>query len=227
MLFETHLTPLNLPADASPITTLQDIVCSTAIISRESRIILAVLVAYSVLYLCGSPWLPPGWDKAYIHFLKMKNEVKLLWRPLLSGQLSARIHKIQNIPSGEVHRNLDRLQLGVILLEIFLRKPIEQCREEEDIGYQGVITTDTNFYTASQIYDDCDWDVPKNYKAAVAACLACDITTDQAPLDDPAYGSYIYDEIIKPLEAELAAFCNIAIDKLDEFITTAFRATSS
>jgi hypothetical protein len=67
-LYETRLTPSKLPVDMLPAATMQDIVCGAAMISYESRIILAVLLAYAVLYLYGSPWLPSGWDEGSIRF---------------------------------------------------------------------------------------------------------------------------------------------------------------
>jgi hypothetical protein len=116
-----------------------------------------------------------------------------------------------------VHQNLDRLQLGITLLEIFMRKPIEQYREEDDIGYSGQATTDTNFYTASRVHDEYDWDMYENYKTAVAACLACDIIPDQTN-DGPGYGGYIFNKVIKSLETELSTLCNITPEDLDEVI---------
>jgi hypothetical protein len=201
----------------SPTATLEDIISGPAILSIEGKLILAVLLAYSVLYHCGSDWLPSGWDKRSFRFLKCQDDFEFLW-PLLSAGIPSSKYPNRNIIPGDIHTDIDRLQLGVLLLEIFLKKRIEDFREDEDV-YDGVVTTDTNFYTACRVHDEYDWDVHEQFKNAIAACLDCEVETFNTSFDNIDYCTFIYDQVIQPLEKELTALCRISSEKLDDLIS--------
>ena len=212
--------------EASPTATLEDIISGPAILSIEGKLILAVLLAYSVLYHCGSDWLPSGWDKRSFRFLKCKDNFEFLWRPLLPAGIPSSKYPNRNIIPGDIHTDTDRLQLGVLLLEIFLKKRIEDFREDEDV-YDGVVTTDTNFYTACRVHDECDWDVHEQFKNAIAACLDCEVETFNASFDNVDYCTFIYDQVIQPLEKELTALCHISSEELDSLVSRSSSRTTT
>jgi hypothetical protein len=67
------------------------------------------------------------------------------------------------------------------------------------------------------VHDLEDWDVHEGYEKAILACLD-DANVDGLPWGDIKHRSFIYDNVIQPLEKELEAQCNINVEELDQEI---------
>lgn len=222
-LYRSATKPSRLKSmNITPSESLERVIKGNPIISAQTKITLAVLISYTVLYLSGTPWLRSGWNKNIFFLLKAAGEHDFILKPLVAS----RTLQPESTESGKpefIHKHQDLLQLGIVLLEIFLKEPIEDFREEDkDIGHLGQLDEDTNFFAADRKHADIDWDVHENYKAAVAACLRYDIPVPGPPFQGEnceaqinAYSSYIYDKIIRPLELELSILCNHQAEELD------------
>jgi hypothetical protein len=201
--------------DAIPGQSIGDLLDGRPILSAQSKIILAVLVSYSVFHFNNTSWLPFGWDNSHFYVPKLSEVSPFALRPLLVSKIGLRRPSSSYTPST-IHKHPDLLQLGILLLEIFLKKPIEDMCKAEDLGPGGELDSDANFYTADRVYDDHDWDVHEGYKSAVAACLRCDAPITGPPYDELEYAHYIYDNVISPLQRELKALCDLDVDQLYE-----------
>jgi hypothetical protein len=216
--YETRQTPSTLPRlSAKDSDSMERVLVAKPIINQESKIMLAVLVAYSVLYLSGTSWLPVGWDKSYFRVLKVGDMSSFVLRPLLASRICSNLSSPRKAP-GRIHKHPDLLQLGIMLLEIMLKEPIEDIRKDEDIDLDGR-EADTNYFAANRTLDDNGWDVHEGYRSAVTACLHWDVPLKGPPYDDLEYSLYVYDNVLKPLEGELKALCGFDVTNLDGKIT--------
>ncbi|ORY18207.1 hypothetical protein BCR34DRAFT_610480 [Clohesyomyces aquaticus] len=225
----THAAPAQLKFSAdAPTITLREVIKKSRTITYDCRAVIAILISYSVLYMMGSTWLPPSWDSGRFRFLLDVDKMPHLRRPLIGSGFCADSDGEETIPPGEIHQYPDILQLGILLLEIFIRCPIRSRRDDNaDIGDPHNITMDTDFFTAARVLDE-DWKDTTTFQAyrrAVEACLYPEsILADPTPgMVDPT--SYIQKEIIAPLERDLASRCNIQPHQLDDLIreSTSFR----
>lgn len=225
-LYRSRTSPSRLNfMNIGPSESLKGVIRGKPIINARTKITLAVLISYTVLYLSGTSWLRPGWDKSIFFLLKAAHEHSFILKPLVASW-TCRRESIKRKEPEFIHTHQDLLQLGIVLLEIFLKEPIEDFREEDkDVGHPDQLEEDTNFFAADRKHADIDWDVHENYKAAVAACLRCNIPVPGPPFhgDDcdaqiNQYCSYIYDNIIRPLELELSILCSHRPEELDDRI---------
>lgn len=203
----------------TPSATFLDVL-QGPILDFECKIVFAVIMAYNFLYLCGSSWFPCPWDKTAIKFLRSSHKFAFneILRPLLAARYSE-CRSPDALPEGDIHDDQSRLALGVVLLEIFEQQSIEDLREHDDHAYddQDCLTTDTNLHTANRVFENIQWDVHEDYASAVEACLdPADV--DHSPWGDLEHCHFIYQRVIKPLESEMKAHCNISVDDLDQMI---------
>jgi hypothetical protein len=216
--YRTRPSPSKLVSrEAPPSQSLQDVINGVPILNARSRIKLAVLVAYSVLHLSGTHWLPPGWNKSSFYLLKPKDKSSFILRPLLGSRIGSSSRLSGYIPSP-IHPHPDLLQLGILLLEIILKEPIERMKNPEVDDSTVQVEADRNLFAAEWKYDDYEWDVHEEYKAAVEACLRWDSPVKGPDQNEKEYSHYIYNNVVRPLERELEVLCKFGIDQLDEII---------
>jgi hypothetical protein len=197
-----------------------------SILSLKQRRIIAVLLSHTLLQFCGSAWLSEHWDKGSISFLQHSCGDRLV----LSTDLQ--VHQIgPDLDAPDrFHQYPGILALGIILLEMELRKTIETARSEQDEEPN----PNTNVDVALKMFDDIQDNAMPDFKAAVEACLInfdCiqesredkdDIIYHRDKLyDSMALRNKIYQEIIVPLERELCtSFPEIKLEKLSQMPLT-------
>lgn len=165
---------------------------------------LAVVCAYSLLLLHGSPWMSSKWDKTKLTFFVKPNHEPDFVRPFISTRFESPAQQIGSGDSGAFHRNSHILALGILLLEILNEKPIERWRRNEEramVSPENEATLD--WLVASRVVQKMDRSLSR---AAVEACLDLDwIPMDQpAGLEEPEVRNGLFKKVIEPLEAELA-----------------------
>lgn len=223
-LYRTTPSPSRLISrNISTSETIRSIIRQTNI-KTEVRIILGILLSYSILYMSGSTWLPPAWNSSLFHILKSKDGAAVFLRPLLSAVAPCEPIKNLEHTEGEINKHADIIQLGVALLELFLHESIDHFRDDKkDLTYtsDGAISiVDTDFYTAARVHDTMFiWETYKNWQSAVEACLNPNFPIpENGEQMNAQHCSYIIDRIIGPLEKELEAVSQITPDKIDEII---------
>jgi hypothetical protein len=227
-MWQTRKTPCRLKTlDFNGTISLDDVYCGPTILSAKAKITLAIVLANSVLQLYGSPWLPKGWDRKKFRFLRSKDQIML--RPLLAADFRC-IALVEPSPTDTLHKSPERLELGVLLLELFLQDTMENLRDPaEDLGCDEEVTADTQFFTASRVHEQHNWDVYERYSNAVAACLECNSDSDGVDMGDRSYRQFLYDKVIGPLEDELSEQYNISPEEFDDWMLkctlSSFQAT--
>lgn len=194
---------------------------NTQPLSYRDRLQLAVFVAYSVLQLYSTPWLPD--------LLTSKNVFFLIGEGFMSYPDSEHAFLIASgVPPpalGQQHipkdtslpvkiRNPTLFALGILLIEIICGQTIDAMRTPDDS--QGVFSinatantdTDTNTLLSdymvarrllSQVYE-----ASSNYGSAVRRCINGDFPRQKLDLDDEDFRQEVYSGVVSLLEEDLS-----------------------
>jgi hypothetical protein len=197
--------------------------------------VLAVVLANSALQLSGTPWLTPTWGIDDIYFLETQDNGIIL-RPTIFARFSSEEEGIvegtqsQHQPASNLdgdcyHPNRHILALGIVLLELFFKTPIEKYRMETDLTPEGKVDANTDYWAAYRAWNDEDWDVHRRYKEAVRCCL--DWTENKgSDFNSLDLHDLLYNEIVRELEDELEDY-NLTVSRLDKFLRPYKLASSS
>lgn len=174
-------------------------------IKMKDQRILAVVLAHTVLHYHGTPWLRENWSKDQITFFE---------RNTLVGPNLTHPYLIVNFDSEERYSNewdrpLDMhsypklLSLGILLLEIHLRQPIESCRVKADLE-DGKPNEHPNLTTALRLLEEAEGDLTEGHRKAIHACLKFKFkSADINDSDGKVFRRKMYEQIVSPLEDEL------------------------
>ncbi|KAK0117759.1 hypothetical protein ONS95_012085 [Cadophora gregata] len=169
---------------------------------KESRV-LAVVLAHAILHYCESPWVSNSWNKQHVSFFATLNGPDLM-RPYLETQFEARTAPSDGVVDDLYsHPSPALLSLGILLLELYLSKPIESLWEADDTedGMEGV---NTNWITAEKQLEKMGDDLYEGYRNAIQACLKVDyVDSEDFSLDNESFRKLIYERVVIPLEDEL------------------------
>lgn len=186
-------------------------------LSREAKIHLAVLLAYSMLNLRNGPWLPQPWDNNKIIFLR--SDEKILLRPHVP-YIPSPSQIILDDTGDEHYLDLERRALGILLLEIFLQQSVESLLVpgENFIDTDGI--ADAKFLVACDALepDKYDWEGSDDYVSAIEACLDFQMNADGSDPDEESYRIFLCDQVIEPLERELCAKWDYTLEEVDDML---------
>ena len=196
--------------------TLKDLLCDRSrdfdrSFRLKERWILAVTLAHAALHGSDGPWLCEDWSKEHITFFRNDFSAEPdLSRPFLKVRFE------EDSKDAEVtcnlysyHSNPALLSLGILLLEIYLRNPIESRYAEEDL-IEGSPNENTNLTTALRLLQDAEGDLYEGYRSAIRACLEC----ETQGIDAASWRKVVYGEIVWPLEQELERGFHIKVEDL-------------
>ncbi|KAI9656217.1 MAG: hypothetical protein M1821_004880 [Bathelium mastoideum] len=166
---------------------------------KEQRI-LAVTLAHAALHCSDGPWLGEDWSKEHITFFTNDPSGEPdLSRPFLKVRFEAGLKRTDDdCDLFNLHTNPALLSLGILLLEIYLKGPIESRWSPEDLD-EGEPNENTNLTTAIRLLQDAEGEIYEGYRKAVRACLQSDIQD----VDADELRRKVYQEIVWPLEQEL------------------------
>jgi len=182
---------------------------------------LSVMLAHSLCYLLGQPWVEGRWNRHNIVFFGDGNIIPL--RPFLQAS-----HQPTTRNPGDQeahHRYPEFLELGVMLLEIYFRRSLEAI-----LGVEWQIETmDQCFASASQVYHSPTWAISQpGLRRAVHACLSLGVSIEELDedgceeADNEGLRKSLFDLVVRPLEEDLehAYGAIIATKSLDEEAAT-------
>lgn len=170
----------------------------------KERRALAVVLAHAILHYCESPWVSDDWNKEHVNFFATIKGPDLM-RPYLSTQFEpTSTSPVETSDNFYRHPNPALLSLGILLLELYLSKPIESLWEMDDTenGMEGI---NTNWITAEKLLDKMGDDLYEGYRNAIQACLKIDYVgvEDSMSLDDEGFRKLVFERVVIPLEDEL------------------------
>lgn len=186
-------------------------------VTDKTRLILAVIFGYTLLYHFGTSWLQ-DWNRDKIVFLRSDRHVPL--KPFLLYNY-ANCQGEELVDPNQVHWYPEILSLGIILLELHLQTPIIAYLRPDGLSAEEKENVNLPFFLAQEVLEACKDDLNRHYRAAINACLQPSFG-DHLDEDDSDYDIQfrreIYNEIVKPLEKDLEdCFGDIVdVEKLDD-----------
>ncbi|KAE8383466.1 hypothetical protein BDV26DRAFT_251790 [Aspergillus bertholletiae] len=193
-------------------------------LSLKEKRILAVVLAHSMLQLCGGPWIKQAWDAEAIFFLYDSPSQRLkLSEPYINSSLEAQESLDVNDLGDRIHKYPLILDFARLLLELQHGETIQSTKEDYDPDTQEE-TPDTLFFMLSRVLDELSDDIYTDYLTAIEACLDCDkfLPPEGGSFDDLAFRQRVYQNIVVPLEEELYKGFKIRTDELNS-ITQSFK----
>ncbi|RSL56990.1 hypothetical protein CEP54_008524 [Fusarium duplospermum] len=150
-------------------------------LSAKQRYAIATSIAWSVLHLSDSPWLGEGWDQDEIKFFVDEGSegMQLVSQlPSNSYAFHKRTPADQPLSSttGFSHLipNKAVFTLGVILIELCLKKPFEELRQTLHYGSKGQVVSDPildQYQTALDKLNDVYLEAGNSYGDAAQRCI--------------------------------------------------------
>lgn len=193
--------------ETMPAVSLQTLLLGSAPLSLKVKRRLALIFANSLLQLHEDSWLGRDWNKEKILFFYESIDKPDYLRPYITTNFqNLRSSSDLTIPKLNIfHPNLSILALGILLIELHTKKPIEFYRSANDLTNDQDANANTDLSVADRVVkslEDCSF----NYKRAIQACLDTPWTAagERVSLDDPVVVSGMYEDVVRPLEDEIA-----------------------
>lgn len=162
-----------------------------------SKWTLAVILAYSLLYLYSWSRVKGRWRRENILFFKNGTHIPL--RPFLGTSVSqSSVDTSEDTP--RFHRHPEILELGVILLEIHLGQRLESSFEDG----RAITTNNDLWCSACAVYRKEENKILSLvYRKVIEACLS-PATFAETDSDVQKVRSVLFQSVVRPLEEELA-----------------------
>ena len=178
---------------------------------KKDRLILGVKLASSLLQVHNTPWLAESWGSPDVLFIT-KDDNPLLDKPWFSRRFPSPTCTILPRQStgeplcAEV-RNQSIFALGVVLIELWFGKTLENLREMIDLGPRGEVNAITEFATTRRLSEAIYREAGEWYGDAVRRCIYCDFNQRCTSLDTETLKEAVHHGVVLPLESHLSLFC--------------------
>ena len=170
------------------------------LLTPKFRLKLATTLASTALQLQTTPWLNSNWDS---------NDVLFHTGVAADSYITKGFNSEANQPGELVKlaepspvRNRSIFNLGVLLLELCLGKPLDHFRTPEDSSIF------TEFCIAKRLVENLAEEASSGYADAVTACIYCDFGREVKDhnLDNDAFRQAVYEYVVTPLEDDWRHF---------------------
>jgi len=199
----------------SEVTTLDALLSQSESIEKPDRLLIGFKLALSVLQLHTTDWLSESWGKKDILFMKQKDEGSGSWtpvitKPFVSCVFSSRFPPSQSRagsqknphPNPLFNYNKSLFSLGILLVELWYGKCLEDLRQKDDCQADQELTDLT---TMRRLIDQLYNDAGAKYRNAVRHC-AGDWSQPHLSLDKDALKNEVHHLVVEPLMENLEAF---------------------
>ena len=201
------------PLSAARSRSQRDIQVKRKTFSRSLRYQLAFTLGSTILQLHSTPWLEK-WAKQDILYVSgpendpLQNSVQ----PYISRRFSSSkspVHEDLSLSSEpqtqSFARNETLFTLGVVLIEIAYKKPIEYLAQPCDVANTPAMT---QHFTALRLQKLIHEKMGERYQRAVVGCLYCDFgtTCSDADLANLDFQRRFLEHVVVPLEDSMQAF---------------------
>ena len=217
------VTNTSFPADSVQTVSLKTLLAQPTKLRKKDRLVLGVKLASTLLQLHKTPWLEEMWGNQDILFLKQQEDSRdaILQKPFVSKpftpptctlppqQLTGSTSKT----SPEV-RNQSIFALGIVLIELWFGKPLEDLRIPADMGEQKELSQTTDFATARRLSEEVYEEAGDWYGHAVRRCIYCEFDQRHNSLDNDRLKEAVHWGVVSPLEENLSSFCGGELDEL-------------
>jgi hypothetical protein len=176
--------------------------------TRSDRLHLAVTLASSVLQLHQTPWLDESWSKKDIFFIRRGDQV-FYEHPFVCRRFSANSDAIVDRDTRTSFlfiRNGTVFALGIVLIELWYGKPLDELRVPADCRNDPTLAVNSDYVTADRLANILDEEAGCAYASAVRRCVRCDFGTRETTLEDIGFRKAVFDGVVTSLEKTLVHF---------------------
>lgn len=173
---------------------------------------LALSLALGTLRLHDTPWLGKQWDRNDITLLKQNGKI-LADHPFVSTDMPSpamqqgpRPIRTPSFSYCAAVGNETLFALGVVLVELYLEKPLDQLASPQDLNPDGTKHAASDFFTATRLLDDVYDRAGGKYGDAVRRCIRCEFDHRKPSLEDDAFCKSVYDNVVMVLDEDVRQF---------------------
>jgi hypothetical protein len=173
--------------------------------SSKQAYLLGLTVASSFLQLRATPWLCGSWRAKNVLFINETTANSIDFdKPYIRQTYSSCHSQTPPIPQAiivdsDTDDNCSFLNLGIMLLEIFFREPIDSRRLQADAGPSQSFS---DLQTVRRWVQQDKEEMPIGFYKAVSFCIGCFASTN-VDLQDKSFRQTVVDQVIVPLKDEL------------------------
>ena len=195
--------------------SLKDVLTKPTTINRRltqhDKLRVAVDLASSVLQLYKTPWLSEQWGKEDVYFIRRPGApLAALYSHAFVCQKFSQPSPAPLITSAacRVIRNPTLFTLGILLIELWYGRSIEQLQVPSDLDCQG--TPGVEWCTAERLVEnELEFEAGKRYSDAVRRCIRCDFDRKDTRLEDQGFQEAVWEGVVSALERTLKQFSSL------------------
>jgi hypothetical protein len=182
-------------------------------LTQLNKLQVATSLSSSILQLYSTSWLDDNWGSSEVFFVHRPGtpaasiyQHPFVYRGLIPQAVKGTLPS-QRKPS-RVIRNQTLFTLGVLLLELWYGKPIEELQSASDLNCQG--TPGVAWCTAMRLAEeDIEFQAGKRYADAVRRCIRCDFNQTDPNLENEDFQQAVFEGVVVPIERTLEQFQGI------------------
>ncbi|KAK1458398.1 hypothetical protein CCUS01_09497 [Colletotrichum cuscutae] len=168
-----------------------------------AKLHLAKMISSSFLQLHQTPWLPNILTNQDVFFIKNDSQSLLDYRQaFIMKEFPEKAREDVSLNSDA--RNPALLSLGILPLELKLGTTIERLRHRYEMSGDGTRNFDYDALVAQRLLQEMPAD-SEYFVSAVQRCIGAGFGRSKLDLNDEAFRQDVYEKIVAPLEADLAA----------------------
>ena len=156
-------------------------------LTQLNKLQIAVDLSSSVLQLYETPWLDESWGEDDVYFIQRPGapSASLYEHPYVYRKFSSSAQHTHSIQARRtkirVIRNQTLYTLGILLIEVWYGKSIQELQTASDLDCQG--TPGVSWCTAEHLVEnDLEFEAGKRYSDAVRRCIRCDFNQKDVDL---------------------------------------------
>ena len=173
--------------------------------TQKTRLQLAATLASTALQLQMTPWLSSKWSAKDVLFHDCIPEHPYVTKSFSKDSSQPEQPNADTTSPVGMFRNESIFNLGVLLLELTLGKPLDCFKSPQDPQIF------TDYFIARRLAETLAEEASFGYADAVKACIHCDFGRDvkNHTLDNDTFRQAVYDHVVAPLEDEWKQFNGI------------------
>jgi hypothetical protein len=174
----------------------------------EDKLMLAKVLAMTVLQFHATPWLRTNWRSNDVLFYAFKDTLAedSLRTPYMETSLTETRTALSNATQGSLcfAPNRTLFSLGVMLLELGFDAPLSSLQQASDLE-DGHETPYSEFFAASRLKRIVGTRLGARYERLVTKCLQCDFGLGSSELDRPDVQNAFFRDVVCELNLCLEA----------------------
>ncbi|KAH6625409.1 hypothetical protein C7974DRAFT_200955 [Boeremia exigua] len=179
-------------------------------LTQHDKLRIALDLSSSILQLYKTPWLDEHWGDNDVYFLQKPGAkpLAIYEHPYVYRQLAPTLSNTNTQAAQtkyRIVRNQTLYSLGILLIELWYGKAIEQLQTPADLVCDG--TPGVSWCTAERLVDnELEFEAGKRYADAVRRCIRCDFDRSDMSLDSESFQQAVFEGVVVPLETTLQQF---------------------